>query len=118
MLLVSNDAAYGCSEASIVQKPKAGLKPTHNGPGMHQKVEILRHCLISELNEYCGKYTTSELLESSWPKSVAERWIGLNAEKSKDDLGLLSWNVNGRLELLAVGYSKVKITLLAVRNLN
>ena len=35
----------------------------------------------------------------SWPQAVRERWDLLNHSKSGDELGLLSWNVNGRLDL-------------------
>ena len=34
-----------------------------------------------------------------WPPSVAKRWKTLNQPKSYLELGLLSWNVNGRLGL-------------------
>lgn len=34
-----------------------------------------------------------------WPSSVAKRWKTLNQPKSYFELGLLSWNVNGRLGL-------------------
>ena len=35
----------------------------------------------------------------SWPPSVAARWKTLTKPKSHNELGLLSWNVNGRLGL-------------------
>ena len=35
----------------------------------------------------------------SWPKSVEGRWQGVLLPKSRDELALLSWNTNGRLEL-------------------
>ena len=55
--------------------------------------------VVCELNKYFGKVTKPEFGSLSWPDSVAERWSGLNKVKSGDELGLLSWNVNGRLEL-------------------
>ena len=45
---------------------------------------------------------TSKITKSgclSWPQAVRERWDLLNHSKSGDELGLLSWNVNGRLDL-------------------
>ena len=35
----------------------------------------------------------------SWPIPVAARWDRINKPKSGKDLGLLSWNTNGRLNL-------------------
>ena len=54
--------------------------------------------MVYELNKYFGKVTKPEFGGLSWPDSVAERWSGLNKVKSGDELGLLSWNVNGRLD--------------------
>ena len=36
---------------------------------------------------------------ASWPKSVAERWKRIHSPKSRNELALISWNTNGRLEL-------------------
>ena len=44
-----------------------------------------------------GNYTDGNL--GSWPISVSERWERLHLPKSRDELALLSWNTNGRLEL-------------------
>ena len=35
----------------------------------------------------------------TWPESVLPRWERVNLPKSKNELGLLSWNTNGRLAL-------------------
>ena len=35
----------------------------------------------------------------SWPKSVEGRWKRLHLPKSRNELALLSWNTNGRLDL-------------------
>ena len=35
----------------------------------------------------------------SWPKSVESRWHRIQLPKSPNELALLSWNTNGRLEL-------------------
>ena len=37
--------------------------------------------------------------EYTWPSSVAGRWKTLNQPKNYSELGILSWNVNGRLDL-------------------
>ena len=55
--------------------------------------------MVDELNKYFGNATKPGFCGLSWSDSVAERWSGLNKVKSRDELGLLSWNVNGRLEL-------------------
>ena len=60
---------------------------------------VLKDRLLSELNEYCGKLKSPEYVGISWPESVSVRWDELNSVKSGYELGLLSWNVNGRLEL-------------------
>ena len=36
---------------------------------------------------------------TSWPKSVAERWKRIHSPKSRNELALISWNTNGRLDL-------------------
>ena len=36
---------------------------------------------------------------SSWPVSVAGRWKKLNVRKSPNELAVVSWNINGRLDL-------------------
>ena len=35
----------------------------------------------------------------SWPVSVTTRWNRINLPKTGNELGLLSWNTNGRLDL-------------------
>ena len=35
----------------------------------------------------------------TWPVSVTQRWERVNLPKNGNELGLLSWNVNGRLDL-------------------
>ena len=58
-----------------------------------------RERVVSELKTYFGKVKNFGAVGLSWSDSVAERWGGLNKAKSRDELGLLSWNVNGRLKL-------------------
>ena len=36
---------------------------------------------------------------NSWPDSVTLRWERINVPKTVNELGCLSWNTNGRLEL-------------------
>ena len=55
--------------------------------------------MVDELNKYFGNATKPGFCGLSWSDSVAERWSSLNKVKSRDELGLLSWNLNGRLEL-------------------
>ena len=60
---------------------------------------MLKDRLLSEFTKFCGKAKNLEYVGLSWSESVSERWDGLNTAKSGYELGLLSWNVNGRLEL-------------------
>ena len=43
-------------------------------------------------------YPKSSQLDS-WPKSVEDRWQRIHLPKSRNELALLSWNTNGRLDL-------------------
>ena len=35
----------------------------------------------------------------TWPDSIVPRWVRVNLPKNRNELGLLSWNANGRLDL-------------------
>ena len=99
MPLVSDGATKCRSGASILNMLDVGLKSTQEKSDIHSEVKPVKQRLISEMDKYCGRQKISDSLEFSWPKSVVERWVVLNNAKKRDELGLLSWNVNGRLEL-------------------
>ena len=55
---------------------------------------LLKDLLISELTKYCGGLESPNYVDLlSWPNSVSVRWNMLNKVKTKNELGLLSWNV-------------------------
>ena len=61
----------------------------------------LKKDVIQELEQYfsgLGIGSGSTNFEH-WPDSVAARWMNLNRNKSPYELGVLSWNTNGRLNL-------------------
>ena len=58
----------------------------------------LKSAVIKELTQYCGGINPSAEEVECWPGSVAKRWENLNSRKSSNELGILSWNTNGRLD--------------------
>ena len=57
-------------------------------------------------NGVCGSPDDCSILSNpkpshldSWPKSADSRWMQICLPKSRNELALLSWNTNGRLEL-------------------
>ena len=69
-----------------------------SGVAGKESVVILKSAVINELRQYCGRIGPSTQDVKGWPSSVANRWINLNSPKSSYELGVLSWNTNGRLD--------------------
>ena len=65
---------------------------------VHGAINFLKSEVIKELAQYCGRINPSSREVASWPPSVANRWMNINKSKSSYELGILSWNVNGRLD--------------------
>ena len=61
--------------------------------------EDLNFRLFNELKCYCGGIDLGDRDFETWPASVIQRWKMLNAHKSPNELAILSWNTNGRLDL-------------------
>ena len=55
------------------------------------------HDFMVDRNSTFFNPTSKDL--ASWPKPVAERWKRIHRPKDRNELALLSWNTNGRLEL-------------------
>ena len=64
--------------------------------------------VIQELSRYCGRISPSGRDMESWPPSVVIRWKALNGLKLSFELGILSWNTNGRLDLRGCRESLLK----------
>ena len=69
------------------------------GERRKESVEVLRSAVIDQLEQYCDHVDPSTKDVKCWPGLVASRWIDLNRRKSSYELGVLSWNTNGRLDL-------------------
>ena len=74
----------------------SGTNPSKR-PGKKSAGE-LKSAVIKELTQYCGGINPSAEEVECWPGSVAKRWENLNSRKSSNELGILSWNTNGRLD--------------------
>ena len=82
--------------AGVSLAPVNDYGMTNSGSG----TRLVRDGVASELNNYFGNVLADpEHADMSWSNTVAIRWDALNGVKSTDELGLLSWNVNGRLRL-------------------
>ena len=57
----------------------------------------VKYELLQQIKSYFGLGGSPAL--GLWPVSVQKRWKELNRPKTSDELGVLSWNVNGRLDL-------------------
>ena len=57
----------------------------------------VRNKLLQQIKHYFGSGGSPDF--DLWPVSVQKRWKRLNRPKTSDELGVLSWNVNGRLDL-------------------
>ena len=58
----------------------------------------VKYKLLQQIKSYFGLGSSPVL--DLWPVSVQKRWKELNRPKTSDELGVLSWNVNGNLDLL------------------
>ena len=68
--------------------------------GKKTKKNDLNCGMLHELRRYCGGINPSKNELYTWPASVAGRWKTLNIiHKASHELGILSWNINGRMEL-------------------
>ena len=99
---VSDCTTFGASQLDV---PKTSLQE-HFWHRVKNSVSKnphgLKSKLLKELKMYSIKVcpTASEIL--SWPKIVLERWNYVNRPKAIDELAVLSWNTNGRLNLREV----------------
>ena len=73
-----------------------------------KSLEVLKYRVIKELSQYCGSIDPSPTNLMMWPTSVASRWKNLNKSKSSEELGILSWNTNGRLNFRGCRESLLK----------
>ena len=55
--------------------------------------------LMGELEKFFVPIDCSGTKLISWPEDVKLRWESLNGQKYRRDLGFLTWNVNGRMDL-------------------
>ena len=97
-------SSVGYSVTGIRQNGSLPIRP--DGVGLYASsthggtVEnVLKSKVVQEIAKYCGRVdsTTADML--SWPPSVTSQWKSLNVPKSSFELGILSWNTNGRLNL-------------------
>ena len=82
-----------------LRKHKADSGVIQQGSKLLGVPKLLKDRLMSELHTYFGGISNPDFATLSWSNSVIARWDVLNIAKNKDELGILSWNVNGRLEL-------------------
>ena len=80
--------------AVVSPKDQSSGVPGKDGLGV-----VKNRDLVGQMGRYCGRIYPSDRDMLSWPASVAERWKKLNRGKSSNELAILSWNVNGRLDL-------------------
>ena len=85
-LLIPVDSVDGFSSFDTSGKPKK------------KSVDVLKSAVIGQLTQFCGRVCPSIHEVKCWPASVARRWMNLNRRKSSYELGILSWNTNGRLD--------------------
>ena len=69
-----------------------------SGEPKKKSVDVLKSAVIGQLTQFCGRVCPSIQEVKCWPASVARRWMNLNRRKSSYELGILSWNTNGRLD--------------------
>ena len=69
---------------------------------------VLGSGVIQELMQYFGRINPSTTDMKHWPPSVAIGWKSLVSRKSPCELGILSWNTNGRLDLRGCRESLLK----------
>ena len=60
---------------------------------------IMHRKLMGELEKCFVPMDCSETKFISWPEDVKLRWESLNGRKNGQDLWLLTWNINGRMDL-------------------
>ena len=103
----SGSSNVGSSQSVVVE---AGMCSQPGGGVGHEgrSIKVLKHRCIKELSKYCGCIDISPKNLMSWPTSVANRWKNLNKRKSSEELGILSWNTNGRLNLRGCRESLLK----------
>ena len=75
--------------------PKNGLHYVGNSDS--KNVHYFRSRLLEELKRYSTNIYPSPAELLSWPKIAVERWEFVNRPKATDELAVLSWNTNGRL---------------------
>ena len=68
---------------------------------------LLKTRVVGELMHFHGGIDTTKDVDS-WPISVVNRWKTLNGHKSSSELGILSWNTNGRLDFRGCRESLLK----------
>ena len=78
------------SEPTILGGKKAFERVSKTGKPQHGK-------LMAELKKWFCSIDCSENKLISWPAEVELKWKSLNVRKSERDIGVLTWNVNGRL---------------------
>ena len=78
--------------------------------GRHGEVcgNILKSGVIRELERYCGRINPSSGDMKTWSPSVVTRRNYLNRRKFPSELGILSWNTNGRLDFRGCRESLLK----------
>ena len=90
--------AVGSFPISVVSMPSVscGKRVSNTVPGSASH----RHRqLMEELKKCFGTIGCSVDKFISWPEEVKMVWKSLNGRKSGRDIGFLTWNVNGRLDL-------------------
>jgi len=108
--LVTSSAVH--SDAVLEEN---GPSPIRHGAGSYAggaqsgTVEnLLKAKVVQEMAKYCGCVDPTMADMKSWPPSVSIRWKSLNVLKSPFELGILSWNTNGRLDLRGCRESLLK----------
>ena len=101
--------AFGVSENSgDGSTPSRNSQPECCKRRGEKSIEVLKAEVINELSQYCGRIDPSPKDLISWPISVANRWKNLNGRKPSEELGILSWNTNGRLDFRGCRESLLK----------
>ena len=103
----SGDCPTAIQKRSCIALPNflCGMKQTvwdcGTGSSLNGKI-------VEELDVGFDHVAFSEDKLISFPKEVKLKWKSLNERKSRRDLGFLTWNVNGRLDLRGCRESLVR----------